>query len=142
MRRYPKVTPVIFLKEPGEASERVAGAVLLVEAETVDGEKVLIVRGLNPLQNVITQLDAGDFSEKFLEWLEPRARAWGATKIMLPWGGAGGFQTNRPGLNLYLCERYKDAPVVTLKRSLDVLFNGYDITQECRVIRDLGPVVH
>ncbi|MFN0062035.1 MAG: hypothetical protein ACKVPX_05920 [Myxococcaceae bacterium] len=91
----PRLTPVIFFRNPGEVTERPAGAVALIEATSEANERVLVIRGFDPLQDVITHLNAGDFFERWVDdFLVPRAKAMGIQKIVVPGGPSGGSQTN------------------------------------------------
>lgn len=138
--RYPNLTTVVFVKNPGSANERLCGAtvVLKVRSEATESspaEDVLVVRGFNPLQNTITQLKADQFFEGFIGWLEGVARAEGVSKIVIPGGVAGGSQTNRPTIHTYVSGRYGRTPIVPLSSEVRSTFNGYDISRSCHLVR-------
>lgn len=108
---------------------------LFLRGQNLAGEDILVVRGFNPLQNVITQLNVGDFFENFItEWLTPRARELGVAQILIPGGADGGSQTNQPDVSIYISGKYNASPVL-LHDSPDMHFNEYDITGSCGAVR-------
>jgi len=138
--RYPNLTTVVFVKNPGSASERLCGATLVLKVrseatESSPAEDIFVVRGFNPLQNTITQVKADQFFEGFIGWLEGVARAEGVSKIVIPGGIAGGSQTNRPTIHTYVSGQYGGAPVVPLSSDVRSTFNGYDISRSCHLVR-------
>ena len=137
MKKHSNKLAVIFERSPGSSNSRLGGACMLIEAVDKDGEKTLIVRGLNPLQNFITRVQAESFVEQFLNWLAPQAAAAGYKQIVIPRGPSGGSQTNRPSICTYIEEAYKDALGVLLSNEPDTTFNGYNIQDSCIVLRRL-----
>lgn len=138
MKKNPGLVPVLFVRNPDSPIPRLAGATLLIPAESSAGEKVLVVRGFNPLQNVISRLKPGDFLEQFVDrFVVPIAKELGVTKIVIPGGASGGSQTNRPDINLHVSRQYADAKDISLKSTELLRFNGYDIKSSCKVIREL-----
>lgn len=122
VRDNPDMVGVAFVQNLGdEAHERIIGSCLLFE-RTSGGEKVLIVRGLNPIQNVVTGLDAGSFVDEFLEYIKPIALKLGATKILAPLDTAGTL-TNRPTIDTALRVRFGENKKIQLDEP--IIFNGY-----------------
>jgi len=136
---FPNLTALILVQNPDDMkNERLAGATLILDAKTTDGEDVMIVRGFNPQENIINQLQVEDFFEKTMDYLEEIARAKGVKKIIMPIGQrSGGSMTNRPAVATYL-QKYKDAQKVTLASEPETEFNGYDILNSCRLIREIA----
>ncbi len=137
MKKHPNKLAVIFERSPGTSNSRLGGACMLIEAVDKHDDKTLVVRGLNPLQNFITRVQAKSFVEQFLNWLAPQAAAAGYKQIVIPRGPSGGSQTNRPSICTYIEEAYKDAPGVLLSNEPDTTFNGYNIKDSCIVLRRL-----
>ena len=137
MKKHSNKLAVIFERSPGSSNSRLGGACMLIEAVDKDGEKTLVVRGLNPLQNFITRVQSESFVEQFLNWLAPQAAAAGYKQIVIPRGPSGGSQTNRPSICTYIEEAYKDALGVLLSNEPDTTFNGYNIQDSCIVLRRL-----
>ncbi|MFC2154670.1 hypothetical protein ACFLRC_04245, partial [Candidatus Altiarchaeota archaeon] len=137
MRRYPNITPVIFIRNPGQPTERLAGATMIIKSKTSEGEDAFILRGFNPLENIINPLKAGDFVDQFLEWLTPIAKKEGVTKILMPGGGSGGSQTNRPSINTTVKEKFETTNIVRLASKEDTTFNNHDIIDTCFLVREV-----
>ena len=135
MKKNPKMTACAFISNPGERKyRRLAGATLLIET-TVNGQKTMIIRGLNPKQNLIERLSAEKFTEEFIEsYLMPIARAQGVSLIVCPLYNNAAL-TNRPAIEEYLKNKYKEAARVKLDERVD--FNGYNITGSCVVLREV-----
>jgi hypothetical protein len=141
LQKYPKVTPLLFLHGEGTPEQKLVGACLVIETETCEGEKVLVLRGINPLQNTITKLSAKDFFESFVDdYIVPIAKGAGAKKILVPWNAsAGGSQTNRPDLNLYIASAYPKSNTVPLADVRGTTVNGYDVSRICVPVREIEP---
>ena len=107
---------------------------MLIET-TVGGKKAMIVRGLNPKQNIIEQLSAENFTEEFIEkYLLPICREQGIGLLLCPLHNHGAL-TNRPSVEEYLKKKYSEARRVKLDETID--FNGYNITDSCVVLREV-----
>jgi hypothetical protein len=137
LRGMPNMVPVIFVRSPDTPAERIAGATLLLEAQTAEGEKAIVIRGFNPLQNVITELNTQSFFESFADWLAPIARARGAKKILVVGGTRGGAMTNRPDIATYVGTAYGAAQDVALADQPQTTFNNYDIRNACKLVREI-----
>ena len=140
MARYPNVTALMFIRNPSdEARKRIVGACLIMKGRDLNGDTLLIIRGLNPTQNFITQVKAESFVEQLIETtLIPLAKEMGASKIVIPGGASGGAQTNRPTINEYITAKYGTSPCVTLDpEGPDTTFNWYSITNICRIVREI-----
>lgn len=110
------------------------GGSLFIESISEDGEKVLIIRGVNPRQNYITNLNPGSFVESFCDKLMDVAKARGCAKIVAPVKNTGAL-SNRPEILDYFDEKYSKEPLVKLGKKED--FNDYNITSSCVTIREI-----
>lgn len=137
LHRFPRISAVTIVRNEGGKESRVAGAALLIDHKNEDGDGVVIIRGLNPLQSYITRLDAGDFVEQFVEWLAPIARNLGARFIAIPGAEQQSAQSNRPDINAYIDKIYARAKTLQLAPAPENTFNSYDISSTCIVLRDL-----
>ena len=129
LKDFPNFTSLIFLRNPGEVDEKLAGACLLIESEAKNGKKVLIVRGLNPTQSIINNLSIPDFFDKFKEYVKGIAKKDNRKVLLVVDDHSGGAGSNRP--NLFEHMSSLNYPLVRLKSSEDTEFNGYDITNMC-----------
>ncbi|RIL11720.1 MAG: hypothetical protein DCC75_01845 [Proteobacteria bacterium] len=137
VKGHPNITAVPFVRSPNTPLAKLIGSTLLIEGRSLEGDQVLIIRGINPLQNHIMRVQAESFFEAFVEWLAPHAKRGGFTKILIPGGKSGGSQTNRPPLHAYIQEKYGNAPVILLADDPPTTFNGYDIRSSCLLVREL-----
>jgi len=124
---FPNITAVTMVGNPGERSEKMVGSALLIETESESGESVLVIRGLNPLENTINKLDLADFYEQFTQWGKEQAQRMGRKLCVVIDDHSGGSATNRPKLFQYLTEQRDTLDQVTLQSSSESNFNGYDI---------------
>jgi hypothetical protein len=122
---FPNMTSVAMVQNPDSVHERIAGACMLIETTSSKGEPLLVIRGLNPLENVINQLSVGDFYEQFTNYIKTIAEKTGRKVAIVIDDHSGGSATNRPVLYEYLKS-------LELKRTsvpyAETEFNGYDIT--------------
>lgn len=95
-RDMPNMTAVLISEAVGE-EQRLVGSALFLEAQAETGEKLLIIRGINPIQNLINELDALDFLGKYLTYAEATAQRAGR-KLAIVIDHCGGASTNRPTL--------------------------------------------
>ena len=122
---FPNFTSVSMIQNPGTANERIAGSCLLIETTSKNGDPLLVIRGLNPIENVINELKVSDFYKKYTEYIKELADRTGRKLAIVIDDHSGGSSTNRPTLFSYLSS-------LELKRVNvpydDTEFNGYDIT--------------
>ena len=134
---FPNFIAVMMLQNKGIKSERLAGANFLVETEAQDGTPLLVIRGLNPLQNIINQLSYQDFTEKYFSYLKQIAHLMGRKLAIVVDNHQGGSGTNRQGFYDYLNQniRQKKRRIV-LASDEDTYFNGYNIVRETYLLED------
>ena len=135
MKDYPNITSYAFINNPDDLVNRnIAGGTLVIES-AINGEKTLIIRGFNPQQNTLTNNNAADFVESFIDnKLIEDARRLGVKNIVAPIFSLGAL-SNREEVLSHFKEKYGDAERVEFDEKVD--FNGYNITKACVVLRTL-----
>lgn len=126
-KEFPNMSSVIMVQNPRTKNARMAGSAMLIEAETTEGEPLLIIRGLNPIQNVITQLQPEDFFNQFAAYVQDLADESGRRVAVAIDDHSGGFGTNRPDLQLHMADLRTKLPKVSIKDPEKAIFNTYDI---------------
>ena len=123
------ITSLTFVQNENTPHERLAGAALLLETETETGEKLLIIRGLNPLETVINQLYLEDFYTAITDYVKKIAEKDGHTAAIAIDDHACGFGTNRPLLHTYLQNKKNDLHPIKLgsKAVAETRFNKYSL---------------
>jgi len=135
---FENVTAVTMVANPDSAKEKFVGSALLLEAQNVDGEQFLIVRGLNPIENTINKLDVEDFYQTFMTWADEQAAQMDRDLLVVIDDHAGGSATNRPKLFTHLTQKSKELRQRTLSSVEDTTFNGYNITNDVFEVGDLN----
>lgn len=137
MRRHPNATAIIFVKNADKPeSIRLEGSCMLLTVKDNDGNDVLVIRGLNPTQNLILSLSAASFFEQFLEHVvKPIAKKLHIKKIAIPTPQKDIFfeaRTNRPSLAVYLTDRCANLPSITFENDRDrAVFNDNSFEKSC-----------
>jgi hypothetical protein len=123
----PNCTAVLFSRIFGNDKEALVGAGLLLEATDTEGEDLLIVRGLNPIQNLINSVDPSDFLRLFIEYAGRTAERAGRRLAMVV-DYASGAATNRPALFAAMQQYVATNKLqrVTVDPA-QVTFNGYTL---------------
>ena len=130
LNTFDNLTSLIFVQNQDTPHERIAGATLLFEAEADDGTPLLIIRGLNPQENIINALSAEDFYTQITDYLTTIAKKDNRTLAITIDNHTGGSATNRPTLFNYLTQQKEHLTPVTLQDPSSVTFNGYDLIGE------------
>lgn len=126
---FPNFSSVIMVQNKGTKHERLAGACLLIETETArEQTPLLIIRGLNPIENVINELSVEDFYNKFVAYAKGIAEASKRKLAIVIDDHAGGSGTNRPALFSHLNKIKSSLRPVRLRNPGECEFNGYDIS--------------
>jgi hypothetical protein len=131
LSRFPNLVPYKFVMGGGKDKEFV-GSLLVFELESLNGEKVLLIRPINiPNERMF---DVGKFFEKFVNKLVVTAKKRGIKKILIP--NDDGAISNYPMIRAYLRPKYLTgkAPVPLKER---FAFNGHDITNRCFTVREI-----
>ena len=131
---HPNTTAMIFIQNPGTAARRMAGAAFLIETTSADGLPLLVIRGLNPLENIINDLDPKSFLDEFSTYARAIAEDQGRSLAIVIDDHSGGSSTNRPTLFAYLSELKAELPQVRLASTLDTTINGYNIVNDTYLI--------
>lgn len=131
LKNYPNILALAFMKDADTPDEQVAGATLLIEDEAADGTKLIIIRGLNPLMNIIDELDARSFIRELVKYLTPIGKARGRRIAISIDDHSGGHGTNRPQLHDFMYRTLRgELKKTPLGKESTATFNGYDITDE------------
>ncbi len=131
LRDWPNITPYKFVMETEDDVQKIIGSVLLIETESRSGEKVLVVRGLNPRDEFLNGFQAADFCEKVFEKVKSTAERIGAKKVLVAL--KSGSTSNRGSINSYASNYGKDEFFVPLQESVN--FNNYEIQEACYQVR-------
>lgn len=133
--KLPNFTSVIMVQKPGTKDARFVGTAMLIEAKDNAGEPVLVIRGLNPIQNTIEQLDPQDFFAQFSNYAKSIAQKRGMKLAVVIDDHCGGSATNRPALFEFLRGKVKPtAKSVQLADDPQTTFNGYNIQNNTYLI--------
>lgn len=135
LEAHPNFISLIMTQNPNTINERVAGSCFLIETQSQNNEPLLVIRGLNPLENVINQLNFEDFFQKLINYLKPIAENQGRKLAVVVDDHYGGSGTNRQTFykQFFGSLRQKLEPV-RLKSKKDTDFNDYDITGETYLV--------
>ena len=131
LKDYPNFSSITIVQDPGGTNERYVGAALLIETQSAEGEKLLVVRGLNPLENTINRLSVSDFFGKFANWVKEIAAKDGRKAAIVVDTASGRSGTNRPVLYQSMAAFKTKAKKVALASNDDTKFNGYSIVDQC-----------
>jgi hypothetical protein len=134
LKEFPNFTSVIIRQNPDNKFERLAGALMLIETESKDGEKLLVIRGFNPIENLINSLSVKDFYNKTIEYLKGLAEKDNRKLSIVIDDHSGGAATNRKVLFSHLSELSKKLKAVDLKSEDDTTFNGYNIVRKTYLV--------
>ncbi len=132
--QFPNITAVVMIEKPDSMYEKLAGSTMLIETIAADGEPLLVIRGLNPIENVINKLQVEDFYNTFTTWANEQAVKMGRKLAVVIDGHSGGSATNRPVLFQYLSSKRQDLKKVSLASRNDTTFNAYDITDKVYLV--------
>lgn len=134
VEKFPNFTSVTIAQDPEGKHIRLAGSFLLIETTLNDepngeyegNEEVLLVRGLNPVENFINQISVHDFLKKTIGYLEKISQEKGRKLAIVIDDHSGGAATNRPVLYDYLRSLRPLLKKTPFLNPTDTEFNGYD----------------
>ncbi|MEI6296350.1 MAG: hypothetical protein WCO84_01725 [bacterium] len=137
--QFPNFSAVIMVQHRGTKYERLAGACILIETKGRDGTPLLVIRGLNPLENVINSLSVSDFFDKTISYFRKIADGLDRKLAIVIDDHSGGASTNRPNLYNYLDEKSKNLKKISLVGNWDTPgggsdFNGYNVTDDTYLV--------
>ncbi len=124
---HPNIFTVAMIQNRGATNERFVGSALMIEATARDHTRLLIIRGLNPRENVITQLDVNDFMDKFLQYAKGLAAASHRDLAIVIDAESGDAGTNRPLIQKYMENMKGSLRQVRLASTRKTTFNDYPI---------------
>lgn len=134
LKNFPNFTPIIIRQNPETKYERLAGAFFLIETESRNEEPLLVIRGFNPIENVINSLSVKDFYNKVINYVKTLAKKDNRRVAIVIDDHAGGSATNRPVLFEYLSKLSKNLEAIDLKSDDDTNFNGYSIVRKTYLV--------
>ncbi len=106
-KKHPNITAVIFKRmSDSPSAQRLIGSALLIETRDTDGNNVLVMRGINPIENQINKMDAESFLAAAEDYCRNAAKAIGYTPAIVSGQRSGGAATNRPALFNIMVDRY------------------------------------
>lgn len=129
-KSYPNFSKVVMVQNRGTKHERLVGACMLIETQDKQGAPLLVIRGLNPIENVINAVSVEDFLEKFTDYAQDIAKKMKRQLAIVIDDHSGGSATNRPVLFQFLDRKKAKLQRVFLKSEEGTSFNGYNITNE------------
>ncbi|MCR4278704.1 MAG: hypothetical protein NUV81_02240, partial [bacterium] len=131
VEEFPNMISLTMVQNPeSEQHLRYVGSAMLIETTSKTGQKLLVIRGLNPKENIINQLDVKDFYESVVTYLQSIAQKLKRKLAIVIDGKRGGSSTNRPVLYTYLAQKRKKLRPVVLKSEKDTTFNNYNIVHD------------
>ncbi len=135
---FPNMTSVVMVQSPRTSSQRLVGSAMLMETTGANGEPLLVIRGLNPIQNTITQVSPESFYNEFTEYAKGIAESLGRKLAIVIDDHSGGSSTNRPSLHAFLTQLRDQSPNamprVVLASAADTTFNRYNITNDTYLV--------
>jgi len=132
LKTYPDLTPYKFISNSESENPEFVGSTLVFKVEGAIDQPVFLIRAFNiPNEQAV---DIGKFFESFIDHLTPIARNMGIKKIIA--AGTSGTISNYSATTNYIISKYVTGKEpVPLKTTFN--FNGYDITNECYLVRNL-----
>jgi len=135
LEEFPNFISLTMVQNPDHPKfEKLAGSCLLIETTNEQNEPLLVIRGLNPQENVINELDTNDYYEHLTEYLKPIAKKLERKLAIVIDDHSGGSATNRLALFKSLETMKQKLKAVKLKSNKDTKFNGYDIRSDCYLV--------
>ena len=133
LKQYPNLVPYKFVSRTDESSSELIGSTLVFKVDTQDNQSAFLIRAFDIPQE--QSLNVASLFEKFIDSLSDTAKKMGIKKIIA--AGTPGTISNYAVTTNYVLSHYaKDGQQnIPLKETFD--FNGYDITNQCYLVRDL-----
>ena len=144
---YPDLVGLTYAKKINEVRS-IIGSCLIIEGVLKNGDDAFIIRGINPRENYIRKMSSESFFEEQVRlaetWIrkkvENEKKAGVKNKqlrkihIVAPPADSGAL-TNRGPIMGYFDKTYGNKPQVTFNKPVN--FNGYDITNTCRIVKTI-----
>ncbi len=130
--KHPNVTAVIMKQiNRGSGEERFVGSSLLIDTTDTNGNRVVVIRALNPIENIINKLSVSDFYDQFTSYIKSAVGDDCTGVGIVIDNRAGGAATNRPLLFNYLKRLRDDGTLESMEVSKnDTVLNGFDISDK------------
>lgn len=129
---HPNVTAVI-MKQINQSTqeERFVGSCLLIDTTDEAGRPCIVIRALNPTENLINKLSVIDFYDHFTTYVKSAVSEKSARVGIVIDNRSGGAATNRPLLFNYLKKlRDEDELKKMSVNRQDTTINGFDISDK------------
>lgn len=124
----PNMSAIIMRARPDSPAERIIGAALLIDSFIPEtGEKVLVLRGVNPRENYINSVESTDFYNAITDYVREIAEKRQMIPAVVLDDHCGGSGTNRPALFSTMQSRKPNSQKVVVDYN-STFFNGYDVT--------------
>lgn len=129
---HPNVTAVIMKQiNQGTQEERFVGSCLLIDTTDEAGKPCVVIRALNPTENLINKLSVSDFYDHFAAYVKSAASEKSARVGIVIDNRSGGAATNRPLLFNHLKKlRDEDKLKKMSVNRQDSTINGFDISDK------------
>jgi ribosomal protein L18 len=141
LKEFPNLTSVNIVENYGEESrEKLSGAFLLLETRDEKDQPLLVIRGLNPLENFINHVKVEEFYQAVITWVKEQAAKMSSKEAIVKAAividdHSGGSATNRPALYNFLAEERNNLSRIDVpKLSGENYFNGYDISKQVYLV--------
>lgn len=133
LKNWP-VTPFKFvLKGDNNETDELAGSVLVFDVTDTDGNDCLLIRGFDfPSES---KINIEQLIEHFLDQMAEVAKKRGFKKVLVP-SVTGAISNYQITISHILGKYKKDDNTVVLGDTF--AFNGYDLTNSCRVAREVN----
>jgi hypothetical protein len=144
--KHPKLVFIAFILQPkvtlpGAANTPLVGGSLLLPTSSRDGEPIMVVRGLNPHDDLLKDVSVGSLCENFFDYLASISHAAGMHAVVIPDDiCCGRTQTNRPQINGYIKNNYGKAPTIMLPINDETVFYNRELGR-CLVVRDRSQIL-
>lgn len=122
---FPNITALVFDTNPGTPHERFDGAALLIETETENGEKSILVRANNPMQRLLNAGDKNQLIKETLDYAIDAAEKKGFDFVVVPLSAAPRASSNRKDVSDYYFKNYGTAEKIGLRNEAATNFNDY-----------------
>ncbi len=126
--QFENMTAVVMLRHYRDKPPRMMGSMMLIEThDEHKDEPYIIIRGLNPVQNLINRLDVAEFHKVVEDYVGEIASARGSKVGIVIDRMSGMSGTNRPALHRYLEDQKKNLIRVRVPDD-ETRFNGYIVS--------------
>lgn len=128
--QFPNMTSIILKRgEDGSVNERLVGSAMLIETSDEKGNPVLLLRGVNPIENYINKVQVSDFYNAMTSYCKTIAERKGMRPAIVIDTMSGASGTNRPALHDYMAKMKEHMENVAVDEATTT-FNGYDVTEK------------